>query len=1571
MEGSLYPNGVLVDRAALSRTELTKAAEILRGRVDWTSRGVYSGGAVTVNAVDNTKVDIAIFSGFVPNGEFIESTTAYTSGVLDDYTADTDNYVCAVYTEIEDRSQPHETDGEKYPTRSVMDVRIRIFSEANYNALPDTDNNFANDARDRALVLAIVNANGAGIPIIASDITSPTVYNNLMYATPFDLATITGVTITGVSSGTTMGSGTLDYTYAVGPVYTLEWTSPAGGGAGAAVNPTVDGSYTLYDAGGTEYITVEVNISQLPLVNGSETVVIDNIYYQEVSRQTAEDFLHRNMVGTGIIRPSNPHGLSYDDLFGSDVSLLQLHRDVMHCNGIWKGSSATIFFPAIVGTPGGDTLNLIAPSAGDLFYINGEKLNSISQTSMQFVPANVPASAGGSHFFEIYLTDTGELEVLTKASYPDPRNMTGTWIVDMSESYPAGNYLFQCTIAGADYTFDWDGGQGVTLTSGVDDNQVIRLWDAEAVHWVDVYVNINNGATGNADSDRIIGAGVHNDTVSVVGSPDWDQNMQIYSLAGWYDSTAPAQFRIGALPYEPIADRIMIDKKIYGNICEENINDNALQELVYHPEDELHFSGVLMRRNGDFNEFVLSNPGAPSGDIEVTGGNYYCRGRRLSFAGDDTTVAGVNTEYLIYVDWHEEMQVLDITTDFGGNLYAAMEYVLGSSKYVRGDSEHVHESDHYDPPERGVVLYWVETDGAAVVDDYIDLRRNVNGPVDPWSVASFDYDSDSVNAAFDNLYAAFAYAELANTEVPKSSRGIDIRIVGNVVVDRAIAQPENTNVYGKVGGTSPPRVYVTHVDSGGAWNLSEGNRVEGVAILNGADTGAVFALNHRCTINSCDYEAEAGLAMSDYMCDVVAGYEEIRFTNNKVATTTGVFNNFSMACTDTFISGNVIKQSYILGSTVLVSCGGSGLVFKNNTISSYNDIASTTQAYGLSVSTSTGSRFAVSDNLITIGGRDGWRDSTGIYIDLSAVASGSSTEVSIHDNIIRADSSSTSIVDNGIVVAGHCENAKLEGNQIHNCSRGIVFEDYYKNVSISNNIIHGATNRGILVNVGSITNNILYDLSIDNNIIENMYSSGPATVLWDNNLYGIHVVVSDTTGNDTQIKQLCITNNKINKMENSPTSQNTIGIHVDLDLGTSAGAFNDQIVIDNNNISGLLSDGMGGVSGIYLTQFNDPNCNMYNTSVCSNKIKFLSDSGPSVCGVFVEGYSIINGRFDGNSIHIESIDGNVSDPGSGLLLNPLLQDELVNCSICNNVINVPWTGIFCVSTGTPVRNNKIHAGSVGIAYFPDADDEYNNSVFGNTIEIQSNNENPWGSGAGGSFGGDGTYCIVTHDDVSNFEIAKNSCKLRGNAAAELLDESACIFVKAPNYFSLDGNETRIEGVTGIAGGGNAYHIYYDLAAAAGGIDSFFSISNNKVYNQDTGLVISVVSGLYVDQTAYAWGTDYAKGHFSANTFFTSITDSQGANGTWEGDGNAGVPRPYEFYMFAVENPIASTTGCVTFTGNSFIHRDDNQPKVFMADESGTNGGTSPGPWGVDTNDTNWVSSTAGVQPGGGASNQWW
>lgn len=1548
MQGSLFPNGVIVDCAALSRADLTKAAEILRNRADWTCRGVYSGGVVTPNGVDNTKIDVAQLSGFCPNGEYIETTQGYTLIELDDDTVGVDNYVCAVYTELNDRNQPHETDGLTYPTRSSMAYRIRVYSETNYLALLATDANLANDARDRMLVLAVVNANGAGQPITTADITLPTQYNNLMYADPSDLHTITGVTITGVSSGTSRGTGTVGYSYIAGPTYTLNWTSPTGG-IGADVNPTVDGSYTLPDGSG-EYIIVDVVISQLPLTTPhTETVEVYNLYYQQVPRQSAEDFLHRNMIGSGIITPNNPHGLSYDDLYGSDASLMNQHRDVEHCNGIWRGSSVNIFFPGILATGGGDTLTVVAPAAGDLYFINGEKLDKLDQTSIQFIPANVPCSASGSHFFEVYVTDTEDFKVLDetnqpKASYPPGRNMTGTWISDMSPSYPAGAYLFSDLVIGTVHTFQWDGGQTVSVDTATDPSQMIRLYDATGVNWVDVWVNLVN--VGVLDAD-VPGVGIHNDTITVNASPDWDQNMQIYSLPGWYDPINFV-FKIGTAPYGAVGGRSIIDKKPWGTLCADNMADSALQQLIYHSLDELQFSGVLLRRNGDYNEFEFSNPGAPSNVVEITGGDYYCRGRRLTFEGSSVTLSGISKRYLLYVDWKETIHSLNVTDDFAGDLQAAMRYVLGSTKYIPDVLEDIHESDDFDPPERGVLLYVVDTDAAPIVDDYIDMRRNVNGPVDPWSVANFAYSADAVSASFDNLYSAFAYAEYYRSYTPKFTDGLTITVVGETTVDRGVTQPVGVHVKGSIGSVSLSLINCTHsVAMGGAWELLDGCTVRDLNI-NLAVTGCLFSLNgDNCSIENCIYTNTGAVAIDHMIWFDVSG-DYFKFIGNHVTTSGGVFFNvFAAPKNYHVISDNTVIQNTVYFDSVLMRITGTGHVVTGNNVQSLTSAASSLITSCIYLYTAYSCK--VSENNIAIGGRDGTTNyCSGIGYDMA----GTDTALAsiVNNNIIVRNSGSTSDVDIGIYVVDGCNSLVIKDNIIRNCGVGVYIGGYYRDLSICGNQVYSAKYRGIYIVTARMTGGILYDLSIDNNIVDTMSSGTVVGVGWGINLRGIDVVIGGVA--DAILRHLCIMNNKISSIVNTVALGDAIGIYVDIQAGDRQ--INDQVTIKDNNISGLVGHSTGTTAGIEFYQISSVLSYTYGISICDNQVFLNSLAATGVLrGAYIDSYNIEGGSFDGNIIVIKAT--NASYVGGGLLFN-ISTDSSDKISISNNNITCLWTAILARCINSRICDNIIEAGSMGIVCSTITD----TIIDGNKITVWSNNNNPYAAGPY-FIGSDFNNCIAVQYNVgsplSRFVISNNYTMLKGDSTLSLMKVGATVDVSSANIWVKDCDNWSIIGNTcnqlydtlSSLILSNPSHIYCGI-----GNGQYFDIKENVINNKTRVASPSLTNGIYIENIGLP--DNIVHGHVGGNTIWCTIEELPVA--TWENSGAAATP--YELYMSDFATVMIAPTYNVFFSGNS-LHLvwgvASNMPKVYIADMMGV--GT--GPNGSASNGGNYA-STGPVAP---------
>ncbi|GAG87244.1 unnamed protein product [marine sediment metagenome] len=171
-----------------------------------------------------------------------------------------------------------------------------------------------------------------------------------------------------------------------------------------------------------------------------------------------------------------------------------------------------------------------------------------------------------------------------------------------------------------------------------------------------------------------------------------------------YAAAGPAKGKLGYAPNT--VTRRVLEKRPFGTLCSENIADEALQDLIYHQQDELQFSGVLLNRNNPGVEFIVS--GTSALDITVTGGNYYCRGRRLSAAGDTVSLTD-NVTNLVWLDPEGNYAAIDVTTDYSGDMQEAMAYVLGSATYVPDVDDDTHSTDNLDPPERGILLYLVET----------------------------------------------------------------------------------------------------------------------------------------------------------------------------------------------------------------------------------------------------------------------------------------------------------------------------------------------------------------------------------------------------------------------------------------------------------------------------------------------------------------------------------------------------------------------------------------------------------------------------------------------------------------------------------------------------------------------------------------------------------------------------------------------------------------------------------------------------------------------------------------------
>jgi len=486
MQRSLYPSGVIVESDNLQFTESSKINAILSRLLATDTTGVTSGCVVSVNSVNATNVNVAAGTGYAPNGEYVTVPSAVTNLALASYTVGVLNYVVAFYTETYDDPQPHETNGNSYPTEANPSVRVRIYTQTQFNALPATDSNTTNDAQDRALLLGIVTAQGIGVPLTSTAIVNATAIGGALQVSNLTNL-VTGVSVLTIDRTTPSGTGTLTFTYVSG-ASTLSWTAPGDTTAGTPVTILNSGSYTLTALSG-HTLSVLIVFPSLPTSSTSDTLQITNLYSQVVPTFTADDILHRSYIGSGVPTKANPHGLTLADL-GVTTDPTQTHQEIFHANGVVRGSSSFIFMCTPQTAPSPDTVAITAPGSGDSFYLGGVQYIGIGTTTVTFNDV----TNNSLSLFDIYLT-AGANTIANVAKFERVRFATsGTplqtvvQLAGLHRGVVAGSGTITYTASGN--TLAWTPPTG-TIGSAIavpTTASVIRLYDATYSTYIDLYV---------------------------------------------------------------------------------------------------------------------------------------------------------------------------------------------------------------------------------------------------------------------------------------------------------------------------------------------------------------------------------------------------------------------------------------------------------------------------------------------------------------------------------------------------------------------------------------------------------------------------------------------------------------------------------------------------------------------------------------------------------------------------------------------------------------------------------------------------------------------------------------------------------------------------------------------------------------------------------------------------------------------------------------------------------------------------------------------------------------------------
>jgi hypothetical protein len=339
MDRTEYFNHTRPTEIQLNHTEDSRVEAILTRFRSSSQFGVVSGFEISVNAITGTLIDIAVGSGYTGgtylsdsyesnnSGELIITTdAAYTAqGVaLADYTVGRVNYVSLVYSEtgsypLAERTWPFTA----HNTVMTRTFTVSVLTDTAWAALSAAELN-------NRILLGTVTARGAGVNLISTDISQFVQPKTHPYST--GLSTITGVTINKISQDTRIGTGVVRYSFTLNQLY---WQAP-NDTEGAGVTVPSSGVYTLYSTDTSYWMEVTVTSAALPIVNVSENVYIRSLYGRSVPIFSATDTAHRDMIGSGQVTTTNPHGMTLTDIPGGNLDL----ADLFHLNAI-SGDAAT------------------------------------------------------------------------------------------------------------------------------------------------------------------------------------------------------------------------------------------------------------------------------------------------------------------------------------------------------------------------------------------------------------------------------------------------------------------------------------------------------------------------------------------------------------------------------------------------------------------------------------------------------------------------------------------------------------------------------------------------------------------------------------------------------------------------------------------------------------------------------------------------------------------------------------------------------------------------------------------------------------------------------------------------------------------------------------------------------------------------------------------------------------------------------------------------------------------------------------------------------------------------------
>lgn len=731
MDGTRYVDGVLIDTSQLTRTEASKSFHILLARLTTWETGIHAGLRITVNTVNTSRIDIAAGDGYAVNGEYVEVLADQLNIQLANNALGALNLVVAFYTETKATIAPHETNGTTRPTENKRGIRIRVLEPAQLALLPIDDPTYTVDAQNRALLIGIVTATGGALS--AANIEQPLPWRSLKHGV-MGVPALAGVTIYQIAD--TMPEGATGALKLEIAPYRISWQAPTEAGFGPSVTIVADGVYTLTSLGGST-MQVIVVVAALPLANAQVQVSINGMYTQAVPRMSGTDRHHRSLLGTGVPGPSNPHGLSLDDISPGFATDILTHQQLMHSNGIWRGSAPSCLKIGINETGAPDHLIVTAPVGNDCYWVHGKRMTSIKNTALLFSGTQPDKRS----VFEVYVDNAGNVRYAQRLEHTGT-NLPGenNGIVFLNDAVTTGvhSLLWIPSGLGQGGYLSFDGGAPVRVPAGTAAGlYLLRQGQQEVWYYI-------------ADINALpFAPGAYSDVITILPPVSRSENLMLAQV--FWGGTA---LTLGYTNMRGTTAALCVDTRLFGTLTADAIRDDALSAITEAPTDEHHANGVCLNRTdtGTYLAALYTEKPATGLTVSIYGqAVVYVKGRRFSLGSALPMAATVadNESTVLYVDINGKIAQAPLT--LAAFLWTNTAEAFDTTAYYKTISAtYVTSPFVYTGTPLSIV-----TTAAGNVEGVIDMRRNLSGGninVLPWTVG------DGVNTEFLNLDAALIYA---------------------------------------------------------------------------------------------------------------------------------------------------------------------------------------------------------------------------------------------------------------------------------------------------------------------------------------------------------------------------------------------------------------------------------------------------------------------------------------------------------------------------------------------------------------------------------------------------------------------------------------------------------------------------------------------------------------------------------------------------------------------------------------------------------------------------------------------